>query len=67
MARAITVKLIGGPLDGTTRREWVPEHWDALRFDHRRNGSLHVYWGEIAGDQAVLDHISYERIGELEQ
>ena len=60
--RLITVKLIGGPLDGIVRREPVPEHWDAVRYEHRTPTSSHVYWGEIAGDSAVLEHVSYEPI-----
>lgn len=60
MTRFITIRLIGGPLDGVVRREPIPEHWDAVRYEHQTETSSHVYWGEIAGDTVVLEHVSYE-------
>ncbi len=45
--RSITVTMVGGPLDGATRQEDVPDHWELLRIEHRQHGELHVYRGPI--------------------
>jgi len=63
--KTINTRFAGGPLDGSTRTEWVLDHWNALRLEHRRHGRLHVYFDEIAGDVARLDYIGCESIAEV--
>lgn len=50
------LKLIGGPLDGETRRRLVHDEWMVIRFEHPTGstaGFTHVY----AGCRASVDQI----------
>ena len=54
----------GGPLDGITRDEQLPDHWRLLRVEKRSGNKLHVYAGPV-GERArtvTLTYLGAERI-----
>jgi hypothetical protein len=63
--RTITIKLIGGPLDGESYEERIRDHWEFLRVEYRRNGRLHTYHGEVGRKSAALNYVGSDCSSEV--
>lgn len=53
----ITIRFIGGPLDGCERVQSIRSHWSIIRYEHlpiANDGRFHVYAGERSRDQMVV-------------